>query len=310
MTFAHNPQSPPKEQTPSKSQASTLFDKPQHWKSSEKKTLKPLVTKPSTQKKNNARLSFQQHSSSLKPVNTQQMKSFSFQPSWLKPNDENEGFVSMRVQKNLEDTFEDFADNMEENRSSSEVHSATILSSTKKPTRTSTAKAGSLKWRYMKVVRDNSSAKLWSNAFSKGEQGFGLENPKNRFTKLFEVRILEIVNNQSIYVQARVQVIRIISNPLQRDGTISNTDAPIDETRKIDHTDFQAIALFKRQSFNHDWMSLESTVTIKIYNPIQIPISLDTRNPYIQRDTIQGWQSIGDLQQIILCSNMVEVVDS
>jgi hypothetical protein len=308
LIFSQTPISPWKEQTPSKR---PFFDKPQHWKSSEKKALKPLKPKLSTEKKTFVHLTSQQQqqTSSLKPGTAQNIRKLSFQPSWLKTNDELDGLVPTHIQQNLEDTFEDFADNVRESVTS-DVPSAALLGSTKKSSRTHTAKAGSLKWRFMKVVRDNSSAKLWSNAFSKGEQGFGLENPKNRFTKLFEVQILQLLNVQSMYVHAKVQVMRVVTDSLQKDSGMINFDTPVEEARKIDHTDFQAIALFKRQTFNHDWISPHSSSTIKIYNPIQLPISSDSHNPYIQFGSIQGWQSSGHVQEIILCSDIVEVMDT
>jgi hypothetical protein len=210
-------QIPPRTQIPSsstaKSSKSFEIDRPTHWiTSSTKKVMKPgdkAASKREIKPKLTAPRPMQ--ASSL-PLNAKMSDRLSYQPKWMAPMPSSSSFSQKQATSTSEKIESDFPEEMEENRQIAAVdsfhppsernshinssNSAALLSiaaqHTKHKNKSVSLKAGSLRWKFQKFLRDHESLHNWLlNPSLLSSSSVGFHDPRKRVEFSLQIQFLQ-----------------------------------------------------------------------------------------------------------------------
>jgi hypothetical protein len=296
-------QIPPRTQIPSsstaKSSKSFEIDRPTHWiTSSTKKLMKPAdKAAPKREIKPKLTAPRPMQASSL-PLNAKMSDRLSYQPKWMAPIPSSSSFSQKQATSSTERIESDFPEEMEENRQIAAVdsfhppsernnninnNSAALLSiaaqHTKHKNKSVSLKAGSLRWKFQKFLREHESLHNWLlNPSLLSSSNVGFHDPRKRVEFSLQIQFLQ---NHGIFDSFAVFSVEI--QKMERRKTHSSL------TKRKDGP---SSAINKTNSYPNDesQMETESMITTD-YDKYSVPAGgKSTEEPLLSeqpRDTIR-----------------------
>jgi len=343
------PQSPCSVLGSIKTERKDTLDRPSHWNSGSKRTSRQLKSDSAPKSAIKKQPSFPTSAFSKLP-SAKKNASSSFQPNWLTTNKLSLS-KDRNVVRNLEEIFEVNSEAIVSHHPTSGDTKIELLGSGgdsngvggvvgKKVHKTTSTKAGSIKWRLMKIIRDHENAHNWlqnnrnnettaTTAPVAADTSIGLENPKNRYFFYMEAQIVNCLGETNLFRYVTLQMEQTIINDQKRkhiannlllvggENSIGNdftTTAMIVNDEESNDTNNNSsnslvIALFRTDSCNHH--KLIPSIRIRIYDPIEITItptvyhSFGLNNMIISDDNDEITRR-NQIHKLLLCPGFIE----